>query len=301
MPSDPITDYIRWMRTKGLSTQLVNRRASQLRAAEKILNTPLLRFRHEQVTALVERGRNRGLADSTLYTYSGHLRSFYSWAMITGRARSSPMMGAAIPKRPRYLPRPIAETDLELAMATADARTRVVLALASMAGLRAVEIARLDRDDVMDRHEPPTLLVHGKGDKPRLVPLSSALLLELQAYGLGRRGPVIRRLDGLHTQVSPSLISTLANRHLHAMGIPDTLHSLRHRAGTVLYRKTKDIRLVQDVLGHASPAQTAIYAMWSTEDAPRAMEQLALPVVTPVPAPLLDSEKPPHRSRGQRG
>lgn len=187
------------------------------------------------------------------------------------------MIGAAVPKRPRYLPRPINDTDLALAMVTADPRTRVILALAGFAGLRAVEIARLKRDDVLDRNDPPMLLVHGKGDKPRTVPLSELLLAELRAYGLPNRGPVIRRLDGLHTHVSPSLVSHTANRHLHGIGIPDTLHSLRHRTGTVLYRKTRDIRLVQDVLGHASPASTAIYTDWSKEDAPRAMEQLALP------------------------
>jgi integrase/recombinase XerC len=191
------------------------------------------------------------------------------------------MIGAAIPKRPRYLPRPIAETDLELAIATADPRARVILALAGMAGLRAVEIARLKRDDILDQHDPPMLMIHGKGDKPRLVPLSSALLMELHAYGLGNRGPVIRRLDGLHTHVSPSLVSTVANRHLHAMGIADTLHSLRHRTGSILYKRTKDIRLVQDVLGHSSPATAAIYTQWSQEDAPRAMEQLALPLQAP--------------------
>lgn len=201
------------------------------------MGTPLLRATHEDITGLIERGRRRGLADATIYTYCGHLRSFYSWAMTSGRARRSPMVGAAVPKRPRYLPRPINDTDLALAMVTADPRTRVILALAGFAGLRAVEIARLKRDDVLDRNDPPMLLVHGKGDKPRTVPLSELLLAELHAYGLPNRGPVIRRLDGLHTHVSPSLVSHSANRHLHGVGIPDTLHSLRHRTGTVLYRQ----------------------------------------------------------------
>lgn len=95
-----------------------------------------------------------------------------------------------------------------------------------------------------------------------------------------KRGPVIRRLDGNHGAVSPSLVSTVANKHLHDLGIPDTLHSLRHRAATELYRHTKDIRLVGDILGHASPATTAIYAAWSREDAPAAMAHLASTLVT---------------------
>lgn len=284
MSRDEISDYVRWMRARGLSKGLVNRRATQLRAAEHIMQRPLLRASAEDVTALIERGRRRGLADATLYVYTGHLRAFYGWAFAQGRTRRNPVIGAAVPRRPRYLPRPIAEPDLSLAMLTAEPRTRVILALAGMAGLRAVEISRLRREDILDRIDPPLLLVQGKGDKPRTVPLSTALYGELRAYGLPRHGPLIRRLDGLVTHVSPSLVSTLANDHLHGMGIPDTLHSLRHRAGTALYRATKDIRLTQDVLGHASPATTAVYAAWSREDAPAAMEQLAL-LVTPALVP----------------
>lgn len=282
---DAITDYVSYCRARGLSGPLITRRASQLRSAEQRMGVPLLKATPEQITGLVNAGRARGLSDSTLYVYVGHLSSFYGWAMITGRARKSPLVGAARPKRPRYLPRPIADSDLGLAMTTAEPRVRVILALAGMAGLRAIEIARLRREDIVDHNDPPMLLIHGKGDKPRAVPLSSTLLMELRAYGLPRRGPVIRRCDNLPAAVSPSLVSSVANRHLHAMGIPDTLHSLRHRAGTVLYRKTKDIRLVQDVLGHASPRETAIYSAWSKEDAPAAMEQLAL--ITQVVLPLI--------------
>lgn len=284
MSHDPVSDYVRWMRARGLSAGLVNRRSAQLRAAELIMGVPLQRATPSDITALVERGRHRGLADSTLYVYAGHLRAFYEWANTQGVTRRNPIVGAAVPRRPRYLPRPIAEADLSLAVTTAEPRARIILCLAGLAGLRAVEIARLRREDVLDHNEPPLLLVQGKGDKPRAVPLSAPLLTELHAYGMPNRGPIIRRCDGLNTHVSPSLVSSVANAHLHGIGIPDTLHSLRHRAGTVLYRKTRDIRLTQDVLGHASPATTAIYAAWSQEDAPRAMEQLALPLLCPSPA-----------------
>lgn len=249
------------------------------------MGVALLKATPEAITGLIEAGRARGLADSTLYTYVGHLSAFYGWALKVGRTKRSPLVGAGRPKRPRYLPRPIADTDLGLAITTAEPRVRVILCLAGMAGLRAVEIARLRREDVLDHNEPPLLFVHGKGDKPRTVPLSGALFAELQAYGLPNRGPVIRRHDGLRTHVSPSLVSTVANDHLHGMGIPDTLHSLRHRAGTVLYRRTRDIRLTQDILGHASPATTAIYADWSREDAPAAMDKLARKISREEPAP----------------
>lgn len=275
MSHDPVSDYVRWMRAKGLSAGLVNRRSAQLRAAEKIMGVPLHRATPTDITALIERGRRRGLADSTLYVYTGHLRAFYGWANRQGVSKRNPVVGAAVPRRPRYLPRPIADADLSLAVTTAEPRTRVILCLAGLAGLRAVEIARLRREDVLDHVDRPQLLIQGKGDKPRAVPLSTFLAAELHRYGLPRRGPVIRRLDGKRAHVSPSLISSLANDHLHSLGIPDTLHSLRHYAATTLYAETKNIRLVQDILGHASPATTAVYADWAREDAPAAMDKLA--------------------------
>ena len=275
MPSDPISGYVEFMRTRGLSATLIRRRASILRAAERVMGKPLLRAKSDDVTRLVAQGRHRGLADATLYVYTGHLRAFYEWARRAGLTSRNPTDAAARPRRPRYLPRPIANGPLGMAIETADARTRIVLMLAALAGLRAIEIARLRREDILDHVDTPVLLVHGKGDKPRTVPMSDLLVAELHRYGLPKRGPVIRRADGLPAPVSASLVSSIANRHLHDLGISDTLHSLRHYAATELYRQTKDIRMVGDILGHASPATTAIYTLWASEDAPAAMKGLA--------------------------
>lgn len=275
MPRDPISTYVEFMRTRGLSPGLIRRRSAILRAAETIMGKPLLRAQPDDVTSLVGKERARGLSDATLYVYTGHLRAFYEWARRAGYTKRNPTEGAAKPRRPRYLPRPIANGPLGMAIETADERTRIILMLAALAGLRAVEIARLRREDILEHLDPPLLLVHGKGDKPRMVPMSDLLVRELRRYGLPKRGPVIRRLDRLNAPVSASLISSIANRHLHELGITDTLHSLRHYAATELYRQTKDIRMVGDILGHASPATTAIYAAWSREDAPAAMKGLA--------------------------
>lgn len=245
------------------------------------MGVPLLRATADDITRLIAAGRKRGLADSTLYTYTGHLSAFYGWALREGISRRNPLYAAATPRRPKYLPRPIADGPLGEAISTADDRTRVILALAALGGLRACEIARLRREDVLDHMDAPMMLVHGKGDKPRVVPLSSALAGELHRYGLPRRGPVIRRLDGLYAHVSPSLVSLVANRHLHDLGIPDTLHSLRHFTGTTLYRDTKDIQLVQAILGHESPVTTVGYAAWDRGDAPAAMDRLAARLALP--------------------
>lgn len=276
MPIDLVTRYIQWMRTKGLSASLVQRRSSVLRAAEHVMGVALAKATPDHVTALMRFEQDRGMCDATRHVYAGHLRAFYGWAVANGHARRNPVLGAAVPRRPRYLPRPIPDKLLIEAFASAAPRVRMILALAAMGGLRACEIARLRREDVIDHTDTPRLFVHGKGDKQRVVSLSASLLAELHAYGMPRRGPIIRRWDGVNGHVSPSLVSSAANDHLHSLGISDTLHSLRHWSATTLYRDTKDIRLVQETLGHGSPATTAIYADWASEDQPAAMSRMAL-------------------------
>lgn len=272
---DLITTYITWMRTRGLSGALVQRRSSFLRSAEFMLGVALLSASTDQITALMGRLQQQGMCDATRHVYAGHLRTFYNWAIRCDHTRLNPVLNAAVPRRPRYLPRPIPDDSLMVAIASAEPRVRIVLILAALGALRACEIARLRREDVLDHLPEPALTVHGKGDRYRTVAASSALILELHQYGMPRHGPIIRRVDGSAAPVSPSLISSIANQHLHDVGFADTLHSLRHWSATALYQDTKDIRLVQETLGHSSPAVTAVYTAWSNLDAPAAMGRLA--------------------------
>lgn len=259
------------------------------------MGVPLVKATSDDIGWLLAEDQRRGLSDATRHIYAGHLRAFYNWAMTAGLARRNPVLSAPVPRRPRYLPRPIDDDSLFVAIETAQPRVRAILTLAAFAGLRACEIARLRREDILDRAPEPRLLIHGKGDRPRAVSLSAVLMAELTRYGLPRRGPVIRRWDGLGGPVSPSLISSAANRHLHDLGIPDTLHSLRHWSATTLYRDTKDIRLVQEVLGHSSPSVTAIYAGWASKDAPSAMARVAERLTTRGLNPSFDTEFPSER------
>jgi integrase len=99
-----------------------------------------------------------------------------------------------------------------------------------------------------------TLFVaHGKGSKSRWLSMSPQLLKALNDWGMPATG---RLWDLDAAQVSHSI-----NPYLHDVaGTPSTAHSLRHFYATKLYQLTKDIRLVQRALGHASVATSQIYA-----------------------------------------
>jgi integrase/recombinase XerC len=93
----------------------------------------------------------------------------------------------------------------------------------------------------------------------------------LRRHGMPDRGWVFRRLDGGSGPNLPGTISALSAEHLRSLGIPATLHQLRHRFATQLYQRSRDIRLLQDILGHSSPATSALYAAWAPAAAEHVM------------------------------
>jgi hypothetical protein len=111
------------------------------------------------------------------------------------------------------------------------------------------------------------IIVMGKGCKERIVPLSPQLWHELVAYGLPRSGIIFLRHDGRHGQNSPKLVSQLVNAYLKSIDVTETLHQLRHRFATRAFGVHKDIRVVQELMGHASPATTALYADYCRAEA----------------------------------
>lgn len=148
-----------------------------------------------------------------------------------------------------------------------------VLTLAAYAGLRAAEIAQLCWSD-LDVDHGLLLVTDGKGGKQRTVPLHPAILAALQQLGQQRRGPVLVRRDGRSGHWTHSVVSKYANTYLHALGFSDTLHSLRHRYGTAVYFASHDLRLTQELMGHASPVTTAGYTAWDRSAASAIVNKL---------------------------
>lgn len=207
----------------------------------------------------------QGMAVNTILAYASPVRGFFHWARKTGLRADDPSEDMPLPKARHGLPRPIGEKDLEMAIKLAPDRIRPWLVLAAYAGLRAAEIAGLMRDQIMDTARPPLLWISGKGSKYRTVPMSPYVWDELTISGLPRRGPAFSRCDGRPGPNRPVTISNVANRHLHGCGLDDTLHSLRHRFATRALDTCQNLRLVQELLGHSSPATTQVYTLVSVD------------------------------------
>jgi len=220
------------------------------------------------------------VVDNTLVHYASHARSFYSWMVRKRYMDRNPMDDVEVPVLMRGHPRPIADEDLMRAIVTVAQPVRLWLVLACHCGLRCKEIALLRRENVLDTADPPVLIVAPeatKGRRGRVVPMSSFVVAELREFGLPRAGWMFKRADRRPGPNSPAVVSHVTARALHDIGIDATAHQCRHWYGTKMYRQTKDQRLVQELMGHADPATTAIYVEISRTDAVAAVEALPVP------------------------
>lgn len=250
--------YLERQRVCGLADRTLEERRRAMRRLRRRLGKPLLEAAREDL-----RDWQEGLAGGPSYRRSqtSHVQGFYRWAVVVEELLDKDP-SAALP-RPRTrpgLPRPISEADLALALTHADGYVRLTLVLAAYAGLRCAEVAGLRCADIVDTAEEPYLRITGKGGKTRAVPVGPAVLAELRAYGPRGRGFVLRRRDGKAGQVRAGTLDNQVNLYLAELGIVSTLHTLRHRYGTRMYKATKDLRVTGQVMGHSDPKTTALYA-----------------------------------------
>lgn len=255
-----VAKHLDWMRVRNLSPLTITARRCILTRLGACLDGRGLLYATTGDLSHWQATRSRTLAPATHRTELSHVRAFYAWVVAEHYRTDSPAAHLPIPRAPRRLPRPIPDTKLAAALADCDEQMRLVLSLAAFAGLRAMEIAGLDWAEV----DLDTAVLHvtsGKGGRSRRVPLAPALVALMG--GQQQSGPVIRRLDGGRGHCSPNAVTKRANAHLHACGASETLHQLRHRFATATYAACRDIRAVQEMLGHSSPTTTAVYAQAS--------------------------------------
>lgn len=281
-----LDDHLRDLRRRGQRAKSMHDRdRSVWRFARYVAPTPLLEVTEQDLEQWIDWQLERGLAVASRACYLKHVTCFLTWAHRRGHIATDPGANLLAPKVPLGVPHPISEQDLEVLLTCAPQPMRAWLVLASYMGLRAGEIAKLRREHVLDARQPPLLLVQdGKGGKSRLLPLPDVVVAELQPHLRGRTGGLWATSKGGPT--TAKYVSRTVSDQIKRLGLPWTLHSLRHRYATRLYQQTRDLRMVQAMLGHSSVATTQIYTQFDTEAAAAAMAELgdelrAAPVLLP--------------------
>lgn len=270
--------HLKWMRLRGRAENSVYQRGRALIRLRKSLGIDLFTASPENLDKWRDDIGHR-MSDQGIICEVSHVRQFYEWAVENGRCPVNPAMRLPVPQLGRRLPRPISEADLLAAVDCAPPRVRPMLILAAWAGLRAKEIALLRRPNVLETARPPSLLIAAdatKGRSERIVPMSEFVLIELLPV-LPSGGWVFPRFDGRRGPNHPARVSKICNQHLADCGIAATLHQLRHRFGTEAYAASRDLRVVQELMGHASPVTTAGYAAVNQADAIAAVGAIPAP------------------------
>lgn len=268
MAQDPIRGWLQHQQRRNLSTASIRRRRLILRRLERWADDRGLKLLWLTTDQLHDWLDSLSVAPQSKGHYIGDLASFYGWVTRVGFRPDDPTETIDRPRRPRYLPRPIDDEALHHAIEEASPTLRIVLCLASLAGLRIAEVAGLD---VADVSWPAALIFvrQGKGNRDRIVPMHDRLHDEIKRYGPPRHGPLVHH-DG--NAYKPGSLSAMVSRHMRALGIDATAHSLRHWFATKAYGGTGDIRAVQDLLGHASLSTTQVYTALNPEAARAAVE-----------------------------
>lgn len=245
-----IEGWVVYLDAGGKSAGTQSMRRYHLQRVARELDKPVWKVSGDD---LLEWVSGQTWAPNTKRAYRGSLRSFFGWAVETGHLSSSPALALPPVKIPRGRPRPIPEEQYRYAVAIADERTRMAVLLAAQCGLRRGEIASAHRDDVEADLAGWSLRVLGKGGHTRVVPLPDDLARLLLARPPGWLFPSSHGGHLTPHHLGKTIAATLEGGH--------TTHSLRHRCATVSYAATRDLRAVQELLGHAKPETTAIYTL----------------------------------------
>jgi integrase/recombinase XerD len=226
------------------------------------------------LAARTRRGRphDPGLAPTSLRRRAASIRGFYRFAFGEGLIAIDVAQHIDLPRQPRLLPETLTVNEVErLLEAAPDLRGRALLELLYAAGLRISEGLGLDREDLSI--DGGFVRVIGKGDRERLVPVGDVALDWLGRWieegrpsflALGhvvpdRGGPLFLGDRGrrLARQQGFAIVRSAAK----SAGLSDRVspHTLRHSFATHLLEGGADLRIVQELLGHASISTTQLY------------------------------------------
>jgi len=242
----------------------------------------LARLKVREVRAFMAARRAEGISSRSLMRALAATRSFARFLERNGKGKVGALAAVRSPKIPRTLPKPLGVASAKR-VTDADvragenrepwvlARDAAVLALLYGSGLRISEALGLTRKDVPEPGKGDTIIVTGKGNKTRMVPVLPPVLELVAEYvalfpgTLPAEGALFRGARG--GPLSPRIVQLTMERLRGALSLPDsaTPHALRHSFATHLLARGGDLRAIQELLGHVSLSTTQIYTAVDAE------------------------------------
>ena len=251
---DAITAWESFQLAQGLSLRTITERTAVVRRVGRDTGTSPQDLTAAELIAWL--AGHRQWSQGTRATYHATLRAWFRWLLEYGHRSDDPMTQTGRPKRPRGLPRPVSDPQILALLGTRmNARTKVMVQLAALAGARVSEVATF-RGEMVDLITG-TITITGKGEVTRVVPLHEEL--RLAAAVMPRRGYWFPSHTTPGDPVQARSVSQMLTRVMRRADVNGTPHALRHWFGSTLVDDGADLRTVQALLGHASLATTQIY------------------------------------------
>ena len=224
----------------------------------------------------------KGLVATSVARILAAVRGFHKFMLFEGISDNDVSAAVKPPKAPKRLPKAISIQEIEVLLKAAGpepddvagagdiirVRDRAILELLYATGARVSEIVNMDLDDLID---PEIVRLFGKGSKERIVPVGKYAQAAVAAYlvrvrptlaTLSRGTPALflnQRGSRLSRQSIWQIISNAAQAA--KLGVEVSPHTFRHSFATHLLEGGADVRVVQELLGHASVTTTQIYTL----------------------------------------
>jgi len=206
------------------------------------------------------------------------VRSFYRYLVLDGYLDVDPTELLESPHLPQHLPEYLSTEEVDALENSIDLtsneghRNRAIIEVFFSCGLRVSELTNLKLSDLF--LPQGFIRVNGKGGKQRLVPISERAIHELELWFDDRRQMKIKPgeedyvfLNRRGHHLTRTMILIMVKRQAEAAGIKKTIspHTLRHSFATALLKGGADLRIIQELLGHADLGTTEIYTHMDDE------------------------------------
>ncbi len=273
---------------RGASENTLSAYGRDLEGWEESLSkagTSILTCRTGALEAILARWATNGLAPSTAARKLSSLKQFCLFLQMDGLREDNPAHSLRGPKQGRGLPKILSHDDIDALFTAVEANTsvkgirlRTQLEILYAGGLRVSELVSLKlvaTSRVIHADASPCLMIRGKGNRERLVPLTGASVrairdwLPVRAQTLPARAEAKDRADGFlfpssgkSGHMTRERFAQLLKGLARDAGLDPTRlspHTLRHAFATHLLERGADLRAVQTLLGHADIATTQIY------------------------------------------
>lgn len=245
---ESINGWTDTLKAAGLSAQTIkSRRYKMVHLAALLMPSGPEDVTTEQIVQVFARQQWK---PETRKAYRNTISSFFRWLRKSGHRADDPSQDVPRVKKPHAHPRPCPDRYIKAALVKATESEKLMIRLGAECGLRRGEIARVHSDDVVPDNVGRSLMVRGKGDKQRIVPMPDDLAdMVMAAHGYLFHG----RFGG---HVEESYVGDHISRLLpNGYGA----HTLRHRFATATYAATHDLFVVAELLGHESVETTEHY------------------------------------------